>query len=112
MKFSKLLFGTYCCLILLLGRLSGEEDPDELESSKDEVEKDLDEIKSRFAQYASFLENRHHYLRIQHILHSDFVFDSMQCALNCLITAVCRSFNFRLQAEFDGVHLCELLASD
>ena len=75
MKFSKLLFGTYCCLILLLGNLSGEKDLDELESSKDDDEKDLDEIKSSFPQYASFLENRHHYLRIQHILHSDFVFD-------------------------------------
>ena len=77
MKFSKLLFGKLCCLILLLGSLSGEEDLDELERNNDDDEADLDELKSSLAQYASFLENRHHYLRIQHILQSDFVLDSM-----------------------------------
>ncbi|KAJ7374868.1 hypothetical protein OS493_005221 [Desmophyllum pertusum] len=61
---------------------------------------------------ASFIENRHYYLRIQQKLQTDFVYDAIQCALNCLIKVGCLSFNFGLQADLEGKHLCELLASD
>ena len=63
------------------------------------------------AGYASFIENRRWVLKIQHI-HSDSVYDSMKCALNCIVTVGCRSFNFKLRAEFGGKHFCELLPSD
>ena len=33
----------------------------------------------------SFIENRHRYQTKHHILNSGLVYDSMQCALNCLI---------------------------
>lgn len=60
---------------------------------------------------ASFIENPHRYLRVHHI-YSRLVHDPMQCALDCLVTLSCRSFNFRLKENFDGKHHCELLALD
>ena len=53
----------------------------------------------------------HRYLRVHHI-YSRLVHDPMQCALDCLVTLSCRSFNFRLKENFDGKHHCELLALD
>ena len=99
MKFSRL-FASFCCLMFVTDCFSYE---------KFSFGSILD---GKSAGYASFIENHHYYLRTQQILRSDFVYDSMQCALNCLVVVGCRSFNFRLQEEFDGKHLCELLASD
>lgn len=61
---------------------------------------------------ASFIETRHYYLRVQQILHTDYVYDAIQCGLHCLTTLGCLSFNLRLKAKVEGRHLCELLASD
>ncbi|KAL9975376.1 hypothetical protein ACROYT_G012531 [Oculina patagonica] len=61
---------------------------------------------------SSFIETTHHYLRIQQILQTDFVYDAIQCALTCLVKTECISFNFRLKADLKGKHLCRLLASD
>lgn len=61
---------------------------------------------------ATFTETLRHYLRTEQILQTDFVYDTFQCALNCLVNVECISFNFKLQAHFGGKHLCELLASD
>ena len=101
MKFLALLL-LFCCSVLEITSLSYKGETNDLESILD----------GNSAGRASFIENRHHHLRVQRVLHRDTVHDSMQCALNCLTTVGCRSFNFKLQAEFDGKHLCELLAPD
>ena len=100
MKFSRLLFVSFCCLLFVTDCFS---------RKKFSFGSILD---GNSAGYASFIENRHYYLRTQQILWSDFVYDSVRCALNCLVMVGCRSFNFRIREEFDGKHLCELLASD
>ena len=102
MKFLRVLFGLFCCSVLEIRSLSSKGEANDLASILD----------GHSAGHASFFENRHHHLRVQPVLHRDNLYDSMQCALNCLVTVGCRSFNFKLQAEFDGKHLCELLASD
>lgn len=102
MKFLRLLLGLFCCSVLEIRSLSSKGETNDLGSILD----------GHSAGHTSFIENRHHSLRIQRVLHRDTLYDSMQCALNCLVTVGCRSFNFKLQAEFDGKHLCELLASD
>lgn len=103
MKFPGIFFGPCCCLLLAIDCLSSNEDDNGVRWSI---------LDGHSAGYTSFIENRHHYLRMQQILHSDFVYDSMKCALNCLVTVGCRSFNFRLQQDLDGKHFCEMLASD
>lgn len=102
MRFLSLFWGSFFSFMLLNDRLSTIEGLNSLTSILDR----------HLSGYASFIENRHHYLRIQNILHRDPVYDFFQCALNCLVTVRCRSFNLKLQAELDGKHLCELLASD
>ena len=98
MKFSRLLKVAYCCFVLVIGILSNRDD--------------LYCLRSILDGHASFIENRNRYLNIQLILQSLLVYDSMQCAPNCLATLGCRSFNFGVQTDFDGKHSCELLASD
>lgn len=88
--------------MLIIDCISNEEGPSDFKSVLD----------GHLTGYASFIENRHQYLTIQYILKSDFVYDGMQCALNCLIRVRCRSFNLNLQAVYHGKHLCELLTLD
>jgi len=102
MKSSRLLKVAYCCFVLVKGILSNRDDLYCLRSILD----------GHSAGHASFIENRNRYLNIQLILQSLLVYDSMQCALNCLATLGCRSFNFGVQTVFDGKHSCELLPSD
>jgi len=102
MKRARILLGSFCCLMLVFNSLSDKE-------GENELGKFLDGHSPRSA---TFIENRHHYLDMQLILHTEFVSNSIQCAMNCLVTVRCRSFNFRLQADIDGKHICELLASD
>ena len=102
MKFSRLLKVAYCCFVLVIGILSNRDDLYCLRSILD----------GHSVGHASFIENRNRYLNIQLILQSLLVYDSMQCAPNCLATLGCRSFNFGVQTDFDGKHSCELLASD
>lgn len=100
MKCSRFLSVSFCCLLFVTDCFTLE---------KFSFGNILD---GNSAGYASFIENRYYYLRTQQILSSDFVYDSVQCALNCLVMVGCRSFNFRLHEEFDGKHVCGLLASD
>lgn len=97
-----LVLGLFCFLTLIIVSLSQGEKQDDLKSLLD----------GHSAGSANLVEHQHRYLRMQHIMCSDFVYDSMQCALNCLVAVRCRSFNFKMQVELDGRHLCEILASD
>lgn len=102
MKFPNLLLGPFCCLMLVIHSLSRKEDQNSLRGILD----------GHSVGHASFIESRHYYLRLTNNLRRHAVYDSMECALNCLIILGCRSFNFRLQAEMNGKHFYELLATD
>lgn len=102
MKFPMLVLGLFCFLTLIIVSLSQREKQDDLKSLLD----------GHSAGSANLVEHQHRYLRMQRIMCSDFVYDSMQCALNFLVAVRCRSFNFKMQVELDGRHLCEILASD
>lgn len=97
--FQKAFWGPFYCLMLVT--LSG---------SHTEDQNTFSDISDRNS--LRFIETTNHYLRIQQILQTDYVYDAIQCALNCLVKTPCISFNFRLKADLKGKHLCELLASD
>ena len=100
MKFPKPLFWPFGLLMLIMKSLCS--------NSTGGLSSALD---GHSAGRSTFIENRYHYLKIQ-LIQSDSVHDAMQCALNCLVTVTCRSFNLGLQADSDGKHFCKLLASD
>lgn len=97
--FQKAFWRPFCCLILVT-----------FSRSHTEEQNAFKDILNRNS--SSFIETTYHYLRIQQVLHTDFVYDAIQCALNCLVKTECISFNFGLKAVLKGKHLCELLASD
>ena len=89
-------YATFCCLILLGSWCASEEELDNV-------------LDGKSSRSANFIEIHHHFLRSPEILLVKTVRDSLQCAQHCLVIKKCRSFNFGLEADNNGKHLCQLL---
>ena len=93
---------TLCCLIFLGNCFPSDE----------EIDNPTNVLDGESSRSASFIEIHHRFLRSPEILLVETVRDSLHCAHHCLVTKTCRSFNFGLEADNNGRHLCQLLPWD